>query len=144
MKKILVCLSCLVVGILFLISGAEVTATELIYQPVNPSFGGSPLNGQWMLNSAQIQDPHGFLKEPPRSMPGRDPLETFQDRLTNQILYRLSGQIVDAAFGEEGLEPGQYVVGDYSLNVSTDAGGISVVITDIGTGNTTTIQIPYY
>ena len=146
MKKSLVCLGCLVIGILFLMSGTIAIANELIYTPINPSFGGSPFNGQWLLNSAQMQDPHGFLKDKkkPPTAPTRDPLKTFEDRLTSQLLYRLSGQIVDAAFGEEGLEPGTYTVGDYIIDVSTDAAGITVVITDIGTGNTTTIQVPYY
>lgn len=144
MKKILICLSCLLVATVAIINPAM--ASELVYQPVNPSFGGSPLNGSWLLNSAQIQDPHGFLKDKqkPWTMPERDPLETFEERLTNQLLYRLSGEIVDAAFGEEGLEPGTYTVGDYIIDVTTGPDGIKLVITDIGTGNTTTIEVPYY
>src|SRR3546814_3119978 len=34
---------------------APVVAEQLIYTPVNPSFGGSPLNGPYLLNSAQAQ-----------------------------------------------------------------------------------------
>ena len=36
-----------------LASAAAVQATELVYTPVNPSFGGNPLNGTWLLNNAQ-------------------------------------------------------------------------------------------
>jgi curli production assembly/transport component CsgF len=34
---------------------APATAGQLIYTPVNPSFGGNPLNGPYMLQSAQAQ-----------------------------------------------------------------------------------------
>src|SRR5690554_2403252 len=36
-------------------AGAAV-AGELIYQPINPSFGGNPLLGNHLLNKAQAQD----------------------------------------------------------------------------------------
>jgi hypothetical protein len=31
-------------------------ATELVYTPINPSFGGNPLNGQFLLGIAQAQN----------------------------------------------------------------------------------------
>ena len=41
-------------------------ATELIYTPVNPVFGGNPLNGPVLLNNAQAQnnkkDPDAALR----------------------------------------------------------------------------------
>ena len=40
---------------LILGSGAAV-AGELIYRPINPSFGGNPLLGNHLLNKAQAQD----------------------------------------------------------------------------------------
>ena len=35
---------------------AAANATELVYTPINPSFGGSPLNGAWLLGNAQAQN----------------------------------------------------------------------------------------
>lgn len=35
-------------------------AGQLIYTPVNPSFGGNPLNGPYLLNSAQAQKSHSM------------------------------------------------------------------------------------
>jgi len=34
-------------------------ASELVYQPVNPSFGGDPLNGNWLLSQATAQTEGG-------------------------------------------------------------------------------------
>ncbi|MCJ8152013.1 MULTISPECIES: curli assembly protein CsgF [Shinella] len=30
-------------------------ASELVYRPINPSFGGDPLNGNWLLSQASAQ-----------------------------------------------------------------------------------------
>ena len=30
-------------------------ASELVYRPVNPSLGGDPLNGSWLLSQASAQ-----------------------------------------------------------------------------------------
>ena len=39
-----------------LASACAAQATELVYTPVNPAFGGNPLNGTWLLNNAQAQN----------------------------------------------------------------------------------------
>jgi curli production assembly/transport component CsgF len=31
------------------------SATQLVYQPTNPNFGGNPLNGSYLLTTAQAQ-----------------------------------------------------------------------------------------
>jgi len=126
-----------VVCALLLTSANVAPASELVYTPINPSFGGNPLNGQWLLNLAQAQSK--FRME-------RDPLEDFEERLTRTILARLSRMIIDEAFGEydEGLEAGHYEVGSYSVDIGTDEEFITVVIEDTVTGGTTIIKVPYY
>jgi curli production assembly/transport component CsgF len=37
------------------ISAAPATASEMVYHPVNPTFGGNPLNGSFLLSTAQAQ-----------------------------------------------------------------------------------------
>lgn len=34
---------------------ASVSASQLVYKPVNPSFGGDPQNGNWLLSQASAQ-----------------------------------------------------------------------------------------
>lgn len=38
-----------------LISAAPATATEQVYRPVSPTFGGNALNGNFLLSAAQAQ-----------------------------------------------------------------------------------------
>ena len=141
MKRLVVYLICGAICALFLANANTARASELVYTPINPSFGGSPLNGQWLLNSAQAQNKFTESYEW-----RREPLEEFQDMLTRQILYRMSRNIIDEAFGEygEALQPGHYEVGDYTIDISTDGVVITVVMVDTVTGNMTTIEVPYY
>jgi curli production assembly/transport component CsgF len=138
MKKFLVGLFCSFLGSLPL-AGGTLTASELIWAPVNPSFvGGNPLNGPFLLNSAQSQND---FKEPQSS---KTPLQEFNETLNRQILYRLSSKIVETAFGETGLTPGHYTMGTFVVDVTEDAAGLTVSIVDTAGGGSTTVQVPYY
>ena len=141
MKKFLVCIFCLLVGVLFLLSGRPAIATELVYTPINPSFGGNPLNWSGLLNQATLQNKfkeERLIREP------KTALERFTEQLEYSVFSRMANRIVNAAFGEDTLQPGEYIFGNYNMSVTTDASGITTVITEISTGNTTTVQIPYY
>ena len=141
MRKLVVCLICGAICALFLGNANRALTSELVYTPINPSFGGSPFNGQWLLDQAQAQNRFTESYEW-----RREPLEEFQDMLTRQILYRMASAIINEAFGEygEALQPGHYEIGNYTIDISTDGVVITVVIADIVTGNMTTIEVPYY
>ena len=130
----------LVTMVLVLIFDMTASASQLIWTPIFPSFGGSPFNGPWLINQAEAQKPEKVQKY----WWQRDPIETFEQDLTRQMLSRLARKIIDNAFGEEAMEPGHYEIGNYVIDVTTDAAGISVNIVDPVTGNSTTVTIPYY
>ncbi len=136
MRKLVVCLICGAVCALFLANANMAAASELVYTPINPSFGGNPFNAQWLLDSAQVQN--RFEEEP-------DLLEEFEEMLDRQILYRMTRMIMEEAFGEEeAFRPGSYEIGDYIIDIGTDGEVITVVMTDTVTGDTTIVEIPYY
>ena len=129
-------------ALMLLLFAYNATATQLVWTPINPSFGGNPFNGAWLMNSAQAQNK---LKEPyDASRWYRDPLETFQQDLNRQILNRLSRKILDGAFGEEALEPGHYDTGTYTIDVTAGMDGIVVIITDTTTGEEIIVEVLYY
>jgi hypothetical protein len=39
--------------------GSSAWASELVYRPINPSLGGDPLNGNWLLSQATAQTAGG-------------------------------------------------------------------------------------
>ncbi|MGI6457404.1 MAG: curli production assembly/transport component CsgF [bacterium] len=130
-------------GISMLWGTASAGASELIFDFVNPAFGGNPLNGSWLMSSAQVQNK---LRDSSStsSLLQRDPIKDFQESLNRQILYHLSRQIIQSAFGEEGLESGHYNVGDFMIDVSTGLDGIRLVITNPVDNSETIIEVPYY
>ena len=77
-----------------------------------------------------------------------DPFEDFEYNLKQQYIYALSSKIIDEAFGEEGLLPeGQteahYAVGDFIIDINGN-GQLTIKITDLSTGSSTTVEVPYY
>ena len=44
--------ACLIAGVL--LSGSAL-ATEQVYRPISPTFGGNALNGNFLLSTAQVQ-----------------------------------------------------------------------------------------
>ncbi len=88
-KTFLQCTGMLLLG---LGSGSVVQATELVYTPINPSFGGNPLNGTWLLNNAQAQNDYDDPDLKSRTaVAGTSALERF----TSQLQSRLLGQVLD-------------------------------------------------
>ncbi|AZV26422.1 curli production assembly protein CsgF [Pseudomonas syringae] len=118
-----------------LASAAAVQATELVYTPVNPSFGGNPLNGTWLLNNAQAQNDHDDPDLKKRtSVAGTSALERF----TSQLQSRLLGQLLDnISTGNTGsLSTDAFIV-----NVVDDSGALTIEVTDRASGEVSEIQV---
>jgi curli production assembly/transport component CsgF len=123
MKKIIVPIS------IFLFS-LQALSTELVYTPVNPSFGGNYLNGSYLLSNASAQNKHqgGAAYTPPTAL----------DRLANSLQSRLMSQLFnDAANGGEGY----LKTDDFEINIVNEDGSLLVHITDLLTGVTTVIEV---
>jgi hypothetical protein len=41
------------------LAASAASASELVYRPINPSLGGDPLNGNWLLSQATAQTAGG-------------------------------------------------------------------------------------
>jgi curli production assembly/transport component CsgF len=116
-------------------SGGLIQATELVYTPVNPSFGGNPLNGTWLLNNAQAQNDYDDPDLPNRTaVAGTTALERF----TSQLQSRLLGQVLDnISSGNSGsLSTDAFIV-----NVVDDSGALTIEVTDRSTGEVSEIQV---
>lgn len=128
--------------ILFVFTGNS-SAQQLVYEPINPSFGGSSLNGNWMLSQAQAQNGFTAGGTGTDSRFQRDPLSDFKESLNRQILSQLSRNLISSMFGETGLTEGRYEIGDFVIDITPGADGITIIINDLGTGDETTIIVPY-
>ena len=118
-----------------------VGASTLVYTPVNPSFGGNPMNGSVLLNSAQTQN---TIKDP--SLEDEDEqtaLEEFNDRLQRSLLSRLTNTIASSFVDDDGsLIPGQTVTEDFVIDITDQGDGtVRVTTTDRITGDATTFVV---
>ena len=113
---------------------SPVAAGDLKYRPTNPNFGGSPFNGDFLLNQARIQNQF--------DEPEEDLLERFDRDLTRRLLNRAAGEIEDRLFGENPEESGTIPLGDLRIEFERIGGTIFLRIVDLLTGGVTEIEVP--
>lgn len=122
-------------------------AQELVYTPVNPSFGGSSFNSSHLLAIAEIHRPDRPSSGGSAATGsfGATQTDFFIRQLESRILSRLSLDITDAIFGE-GAEPsGTFAFNQTTLTFETLLdGAILLDIVDNATGATTTIEVPAF
>lgn len=134
-----------------LVAPAITQATELVYEPINPSFGGNPLNGSFLLSKANSQNAHSA------SLSERSYDERLQESLERAYINRIVREITDIAFGEQEYdEDGNpidsifnqdsiFVSGDFQVElITSNADSIIVNITNLLTGEVTIVEIPRF
>jgi curli production assembly/transport component CsgF len=127
----------------FLLPLAGLMAQDFVYKPINPAFGGDTFNYQWLLSSAESQNKITEKRDDSYSY-FDDPLQDFEATLNRQILDQLSRKIIGEQFGEGTLEEGDYMIGDYQIEIADGYDGINITIFDSSTGGQTSITIPYF
>jgi curli production assembly/transport component CsgF len=117
-------------------------AQELVYTPVNPSFGGNPFNSAHLLGIANAQDD----TEPPSSSSGSgDPqADLFIRQLQSRLLSGLASEVANAIFGEDPQDYGRVVFGDQTVEFVRGLDSITLTIFDATTGTTTEIVVPIF
>ena len=115
-------------------------ASDLQHQFTNPNFGGPSFNAQPLLNSAVLQNDFANAQEDAATA-----LEDFQNRLDRALLNRLSREIVSKAFGEDSdLTAGSFSSGTFDIEISEDLDGVTIGVVDSVTGDTTTVEVPFF
>lgn len=116
-------------------------ATEMVYVPVNPNFGGNPLNGPVLMSNAQAQDDH---KDPDAlDAASQTPLQQFNDALQRAVLSRVASSITGTLIGANGqLQPGVLETRDFTIQIQDLGGGtMKITTTDKLTGASTTFDV---
>ncbi|WP_079253878.1 curli assembly protein CsgF [Endozoicomonas arenosclerae] len=108
-------------------------ASELVYSPVNPSFGGNPINGTYLISNAQSQNKHTSGSS---SSSQRSSLDRFNDSLQSRLLSQLLADI-----GQGGQNSGLLSTDDFIVQIDQGGDGLNIVTTDKNTGESTTITV---
>lgn len=124
-----------------LTSGA--CATELVYLPVNPSFGGYPANGPGLLGTATATNKHTAGGLGGSSTFNQTPLQQFNQTLERTVLSQLSAAATSKLMGQDGkLVPGTFTTANFIITVTDLGGGVlRVTTTEKGTGATTSFEV---
>ena len=119
------------------------SGSELVYKPIKPSFGGSPLNGNFLLGKAQGQNKHKAQQS----------TKSFEEKVANAIERATISDIVrkykDTVLGESAVinnaEDSTFISGDYQIDIlSSNSDTITIEITDLLTDKVTIIEIPKF
>jgi curli production assembly/transport component CsgF len=118
-------------------------ATELVYVPVNPNFGGNPINGSVLLNTAQATNKHKDTSSAASSFPKQTSLQQFNDMLERAVLSQLSAAATSDIMGSGGkLKPGTVETGNFRIEIVDSGGGmLTITTTDKLTGASTSFQV---
>ncbi|MCA0899409.1 curli assembly protein CsgF [Microbulbifer agarilyticus] len=114
--------------------GGSTLATELIYEPTNPNFGGNPLNGTFLLQNAQSQDDHDDPDSPADLYQQPSALDRFTDSLETRLLNQLLTDVGDGNSGE-------LITDDFIVQIVDNDGVLTVLITDRSTGDKSEIVV---
>ncbi len=123
------------------------SAGDLVYTPINPSFGGNPLNSSHLLGLANAQrtatarstslDGGGGA---PGETPGTSDADLFVRQLQGRLLSALASQVTEAIFGTDPQDYGEITFGGTEIVFERSMTAITLTITD-ATG-TTQIVVP--
>ncbi len=119
--------------------GVSASAQELVYTPVNPSFGGDSFNSAHLLGIANAQNDY---RDPSNTTTGNTQIDQFLRQLQSRLLSSLASQVNDAIFGENPQESGTITFGDQTITFVRLIDSVSLTITDSTTGAVTEISIP--
>lgn len=135
-----------VAGLLLLGCATSFTqATELIYYPINPSFGGNPMYGSVLLNSAQATNKHteDNFDQDTFGIEEKSAIDQFNETLERSIISRLASSASSKIMDVEGnFIPGTVETQNFTISVADAGGGfLQITTTDRFTGAVTTLQV---
>lgn len=123
----------------FAVHGAAASAQELVYEPINPSFGGDSFNSSHLLGIANAQNDY---KDPDQQSSQNSQSEQFIRQLQSRLLSSLAGEVNEAIFGDNPQDQGTITFGDQVIEFFRGLDAVNLTITDLSTGTVTEIEIP--
>ena len=125
----------------------QAQATEMVYVPVNPVFGGNPLHGPNLLATAQAinsyKDSFHAGASVAGSLSGHSALQQFNELLQRSILSRIATASASSVIGSDGkLIPGSLDTRDFKIEILDLGGGLlQIKTTDKTNGSSTSFQV---
>ncbi|HLW42375.1 MAG TPA: curli assembly protein CsgF [Flavobacterium sp.] len=116
-------------------AGVSGYGQQLVYTPVNPNFGGNPMNYSGLLASANAQNQF----DDKNNLFNSSLLDNFSETVKRQILSQLSRKLFDDNEDLSNLESGTFEIGGLIISIDDTRNGTVIRIIDNETGEVTEI-----
>ncbi|HLW63172.1 MAG TPA: curli assembly protein CsgF [Flavobacterium sp.] len=116
-------------------AGVSGYGQQLVYTPVNPNFGGNPMNYSSLLASANAQNQF----DDKDNFSNSSLLDNFSETVKRQILSQLSRRLFDENEDLSNLEAGTFEIGGMIISIDETRNGTVIRIIDNETGEVTEI-----
>lgn len=123
---------------------ASAQAAPLVYQPVNPNFGGSPFNGSFLLSQAAANNYDHLTNPNAPSLTGQQNQNTadlLRQALISALISQASNLAIQAILGPNGANSGTFSVAGEIISFTRVNGQINITITD-PSGSQTQVSVP--
>jgi len=110
-------------------------ASEMVYTPVNPDFGGSPFNGSYLLGEASANNHY--------TAPTQNTSDASLNSLvTSSVLSSVSTRISNAILNSTNGQSGSFNSGADTISYRNLNGTVTMTVLDNSTGQTTVVTFP--
>lgn len=118
------------------ICSAETHADQLVYRPISPGFGGSPLNSSYVLGIAQANNSFTAKQPAPLTF-----AEQVKSAVQSTVLSQISQQVQKQIFGENAATSGTFTIDGTKIDFAR-VGSDTVRLTINDASGVTTVEIP--
>ncbi|MDB5558405.1 MAG: hypothetical protein JWQ36_1339 [Enterovirga sp.] len=133
---------------------APAAASPLTYQPTNPSFGGSPLNGSWLLQQGTSQNIYirekaasaalqQRIEQAQQTATATSPANNFAAIINARLLAAVADRITNAIFGENAQQSGVFVVQGTTISFQRIEANVQITVNDGSTTSTVTVPVGF-
>jgi len=132
-----------------LLASVPATAADIVFRPINPSFGGSPLNSSHLLAIANAQNnykPPAVPAPTPVTPPSAAQVQAaqFLSQLQGRLTSQLATQVNEAIFGDNPQESGMVKFGTQTVEFVRGLTEITITLSDSANNSSTKISVPIF
>ena len=122
------------------VAAGGVHASEIVYTPINPTFGGNPLNASQLQAVASAQKPSAPAATTASTQ--QSTTQQFLQMLQSQLYASLANAVSNAITGSNAQAAGTIKLDNMQVSWNTTNGQKQITMTDYSTGQVTTITLP--
>jgi curli production assembly/transport component CsgF len=127
-------------------------AGDMVFTPMNPSFGGNVFNAQHLMAMATAQNEYkrkaeedakreSALQQAARAK-GTSASDRFVQQLQSRLYASLADQVAGSIFGENAQQQGTLRFDDQEITFVNNGTEIQLTIVNFSTGESTEIVVP--